>query len=92
MAFLRILRYKGYLYLFLKLRLKLLVSGKFLASHLLHVGILLVHEDILCLGNAVKAVDILLAKLHDVLKVLVLLCKFDITLLVSNNRRVGYEG
>ena len=92
LAVLGVLGHKGYLYLFLNLGLQSLVVGKFLACHLLHLGVTLVGEDVLCLGDGVEARNISLACIHDVAQVLVFASQFDKALLVGYHRGVGNQG
>ena len=91
LGILRILWNECNLYLFLKRRLESLVLCKLFTRHLLHVRIRLVDEDILRLCDCLKTIHVALTDLHDVLKILVFLCKFDVSLLVADYVRVGDE-
>ena len=62
------------------------------ASHLLHFRIALVGKDILCLFDAVQAVDVSLACVHDITQVFPFLGEFHVACLVGDDIRVGNEG
>ena len=75
----------------LQLRDALFAGRSLLASHLLHVGVVLGGHQFLCLFQSFDGVDVFLAGLHDVLQVLVFLCQLHIALLVGNDVGVGDE-
>ena len=77
---------------FFKFWLKSLVSGQFLACHLLHLRVRLVGEDILRLLDAVQTGDVTLAGIHDVAQVLVFLGELHETVLVGDYVGVGDQG
>ena len=71
--------------------MQFLVFGEFLARQLLHVGVFFVGEHVLSLLDSVKTSDVFLLRLHDVLKVLILLRELDVALLVGDYGRIGDE-
>ena len=75
----------------LQLRLQGLVVSQFLTSHLLHLRIRLVGQDVLGLLDAVQTGYVALAGVHDVAQVLVFLRQFHETLLVGYDLRVGNQ-
>ena len=78
-----VFRYQCNLDFFLQLRLQGLVRGQLLACHLLHLGVVLAHQDVLGFANAVQTVDIAATGVHDVTQILVFFRQFDETLLVG---------
>ena len=82
---------EGNLDFFFQLGLQGFVVSQFLASHLLHLWVALVGQDVLSLADAVETGDIPLASIHDVAQVLILLGQFDKAVLVGNHLRVGNQ-
>ena len=92
LGILRVLGYQGNLDFLLQLGLQCLVLGKFLTCHLLHLGIILVGQNVLSLFDTVQTGDVTLTRIHDIAQVFVFFSEFDETILVANDAWVSYQG
>ena len=69
-----------------------LAAVQLLAGHFTHLRVALVGNDVLGLVDAGQHLDVFPPCLHQVAQFLVFLRQLDVTLLVGNDGRVGYQG
>ena len=87
----RVFRNERYLDFLLQFGLQGLVLRQLLTSHLLHLRVSLVGQDILGFADAVQTGDVTLAGIHNVTQVFIFLRQFHEAVLVCYHVRVGDE-
>ena len=86
-----VLRDEGNLDFLFQFRLKSFVVSQLLTSHLLHLRVALVSQNVFCLFDAVQTGDVTLTGIHDVTQILILLGQFHKAVLVGNHIGVGNQ-